>query len=541
MEIHIHVIRIGEIIMNERDKNFILKCRNDIVFFIEHLLYDEEGQHYKVEPHQKAMMQSKEGQVAYFCGRRLGKSFMLAAEALHRSIFFKYQRIYILSPTEEQATELADVVSGLIERSTVIEREVKKDNVMTKRFYNGSRIKIRTAGGRGNVSSMIGSGAHLLIIDEIQDVSQELINKIIPIQRGQKGKSKFIVSGTPRDRSGFLFQILENASKIWDDGEWKEIPNKTGTFTVYRQQTCYLDDNDNIIRSSTPRITIEELKEDWENMPTIQFKQEYCLDFIATVSDVYSEELREQILYDQEYITFGSNKPVVAGLDIGKMRNETVLYIAEVIPDPKPNNKTYKRLDLKWHKTFPLGTKYSEIENYVIYELTTLFPKIFRIVVDATGVGEAIWETIHTTIVKEQKKKIEVKSFKFSKEKKKDLVESCLAAMERGQVSIPWNKRLNSEMAGYKREITDSKNYIYQKNAGSDDYVDAMNLCIYNISLGLVCSIPIDLKAVPKTIPRTYKGVRSVEIMKSKKELPRHGEYTKQVNRRFLNSNRRRL
>lgn len=43
--------------MNE--KEFILKCRNDIVFFIEHVLVDEEGQHYKVEPHQEAMMTSQ--------------------------------------------------------------------------------------------------------------------------------------------------------------------------------------------------------------------------------------------------------------------------------------------------------------------------------------------------------------------------------------------------------------------------------------------------------------------------------------------------
>ena len=179
--------------MNERDKQFVLRCRDDIVFFIENLLFDEEGNHYKVEPHQKAMMTSTEGQVVYFCGRRLGKSFMLAAEAIHRAVFFKYQRVFVLSPTEEQASELADTISGMIERSELIEKEVKKDNVMTKRFHNGSRIKIRTAGGRGNVSSMIGTGANLLIIDEVQDVSGELISKIIPTQRGQKGASKFII------------------------------------------------------------------------------------------------------------------------------------------------------------------------------------------------------------------------------------------------------------------------------------------------------------------------------------------------------------
>lgn len=512
--------------------DFIRRCRDDIVFFIEKVLVDEEGQHYVVEPHQRAMMTSKEGQVVYFCGRRLGKSFMLAAEAIHRAVFFKYQRVFVLSPTEEQASELADTISGMIERSALVENEIKKDNVMTKRFKNGSRIKIRTAGGRGNVSSMIGTGANLLIIDEVQDVAEDLISKIIPTQRGQKGASKFIISGTPRDRSGFLYESLQKAPKIWDDGKWYEYPEREGTFTVYRQQSCYLDDDDNVIRSSTPRISIEEFEEDKTSMPHMQFKQEYCLDFIATVSDVYSEELRENVLYTQDSIDFYSTQPVVAGVDVGKMRNNTVLYIGEVVPAPQKDNKSYKILDLKWHKTFPLGTRYNEIEDYLVNQLPLFFPKLFRIVVDATGVGEAIWENVHMAMTKKGSK-IEVVPFKFSKEKKKDLVESGLAALERGQVKIPYNHRLNKEMAGYKREITDSNNYIYQKTAGSDDYIDAMNLCIYNIALGLIKTVPISFQVIPKTMQKNFGTIRKSKF------TPEQPIF--QSNQKMLNSKRRRF
>ena len=90
--------------------DFIRKCRNDIVFFAEHVVRSEDGSFYKLEPHQKAMVTSKEGQVVYFCGRRLGKSFMLAVEALHKALFKKYQRVFVLSPTENQAKELAETM-----------------------------------------------------------------------------------------------------------------------------------------------------------------------------------------------------------------------------------------------------------------------------------------------------------------------------------------------------------------------------------------------------------------------------------------------
>lgn len=516
--------------MNEID--FIRKCRDDIVFFAEHVIRAEDGGFYKLEPHQKAMVTSTEGQVVYFCGRRLGKSWMLAVEGLHRAMFFKYQKIFILSPTENQAKELAETITGMIDRSALIEQEVRVNNVMEKKFYNGSRIVIRTGGGRGSVSSIIGSGAHLLIIDEIQDVSDELISKIIPVMRGQSGKSKFIVAGTPRDRSGFLYEALENAPRIWNDGKWYEYPDNSGNFTVYKQQTCYVDENDKIIRSSTPRITIQELQEDYANIPRLEFLQEYCLNFMSSVSDVYSEELRQQILYyPDELCAFGSPNPAVAGIDIGKMRNETVLYIAEVIPQPTENNKSYKTLDLKWVKEFELGTDYTEIENFIIYQLPNYFPNLFRIVVDSTGVGEAICETLQKQVHK-NKLNIIIEPFKFSKERKKDLVESGVAALERQQARIVYNERLDNEMRGYKRELTESNNYVYKKTSGSDDYIDAMNLCLYNITLGLISSAPIGFQVIPKLLPKQY-GPKDKQLYCS--------PTTTKPRRKISNSNRRRF
>ena len=167
-------------------EEYILKCKNDIVYFAEHMVRAEDGSFYKLEEHQKAMVSSKISPVVYFCGRRLGKSFMLAIECIHRALFYKYQRVFVLSPTENQAKELAETITGMIERSELIENEVITNNVMEKKFRNGSRIVIRTGGGKGSVSSVIGSGANLLIIDEIQDVPDSLIGKIIPVMRGQK-------------------------------------------------------------------------------------------------------------------------------------------------------------------------------------------------------------------------------------------------------------------------------------------------------------------------------------------------------------------
>lgn len=510
--------------MDQRD--FIRKCRDDIVFFAEHMLRSEDGGFYKLEDHQKAMMTSKEGQVVYFCGRRLGKSFMLAVESIHLALFYENKKIFVLSPTEPQAKELAETITGLIERSLVVENEVVTNNVMEKKFKSKSRIVIRTGGGKGNVSSVIGSGAHLLIIDEIQDVDDSLVAKIIPVMRGQEGKSKFIVAGTPRAAQGFLYESLTNASRMWDEGEWKTIPENSGTFTVYKKQTAYLDENDKIIASGTPRITVEELQEDYLNLGPIEFKQEYCLQFMSSITDVYPLELQQEILYQNHENHFTSNKLVVYGIDIGKTRNETVLYVAEVGDE---HDHLQRTLNLRYVKEFPLGTRYDDIEDFLVIELPKLFPNIRRGVIDATGVGAAIYENVEKR-VKKSRRPYMVEPFIFSKKTKKELVEFGVSAMENKRVKVKWSKRLQEEMAGYKRERSDDdpNNFTYSKGSGSDDYVDAMNLCIYNMSLGLNFKAPLIVKQIPKTVTRVFGGK---EWRKSK--LP--------PSKKIMNTPRRRL
>ena len=94
-------------------KDFILKCKNDIIYFAEHMLRTEEGGFYKLEEHQKEMITCTDSQVLYFLGRRMGKSFTLAIQSLHQALFFKYQTIFVLSPTNDQASELADTINEI--------------------------------------------------------------------------------------------------------------------------------------------------------------------------------------------------------------------------------------------------------------------------------------------------------------------------------------------------------------------------------------------------------------------------------------------
>ena len=513
-------------------EEFVFKCKEDIVYFAENMIRSEDGGFYTLEDHQRAMVTSKESQVVYFCGRRLGKSFMLAIECIHRALFNPYQRIFVLSPTETQAKELAETISGMIDRSAVIERDLITNNVMEKKFKNGSRIVIRTGGGKGNVSSVIGSGANLLIIDEMQDVEDGIINKIIPVMRGQKGDSKFIVAGTPRAKVGFLFESLENAPKIWNNGVWEEYPENDGNFIVYKKQTAYLNKDDEIVASGTPRITIEELKQDYKNIGPIDFKQEYCLEFMSSVTDVYPLELQQKVLYEDGLEDrFKSNKLCVYGVDFGQTRNNTVIYVAEVGDEKEIQERT---LNVKYKKEFDLGIEYGKIEDYIVEELPKRFPNLRRGIFDATGVGKSVYENVKRR-VKKSPRPYPIEDFYFSEKTKTELVEFGISMMTQDRVKVKWSKRLQEEMTGYKRERSqhDSNKFKYSKGSGSDDYVDAMNLCILNMSpeYGLNFKPPIVVQKIAKTMTKQFGD----------KKWQRSNQRPKRYSKKIMNTPRRRL
>jgi hypothetical protein len=459
----------------EEQVNFLRKCYQDPVYFVEHMLFNDSGHLYKLEDHQKLMLRDEDAMKVYFLGRRMGKSLVVAMYSIWKCFFNKYYKIYILSPTQSQSRDLADTVSDMISRSAVVLDYLLVDNVFTKKFINKSKIDFRTAGGKENTSSVIGSGVNLLIIDEAQDVSDTLFSKILPVFRGQTGRSELILAGTPRSKRGFFFESIYNAKKIYENDDMVESDGE-GLFTVFKKPTAFMNDNDQIIKSGTPRISIEELRQDLDILDTIEFKQEYCLQFLDDLSVVYSDELIKSASIDELPDGFYSDKLCVGGIDIGKQRNNSVLIIAEVTEDNK--------LLTKYYKPFPLGTRYDNIAKYLIKVIPKKFPNFKRLIFDATGVGLAFSELI------EGKTSYKTEEFKFSKESKKSLVEASVLALENGTNKIVPHPKLVREMESYKRESTDTGNIVYHKGT-SDDFVDALNLCNYNLNF------PLNFKNTP--------------------------------------------
>lgn len=452
------------------DKNKIKQvltiAKKDPVFFAETFLIGEDGKPIRLEEHQKRFLRDKSQYKIFFCSRRSGKSVSFAIDMLHKSFFRKNQSIVAVLPTQEQSKELARVFGDFVIRSPMLPSSFQLDNRFEKQLANGSRVLFATGGtksGKKQDSSLVGKSIHTLYLDEAQSLDEDSLATIIPIMSGQSGRQELILSGTPRGNANFLSKQMENAKTLLDYPKTdKEIINQNGKFSLHRFQMTDVDEEGNVLYSNAPhRLSIQELEDIKTIIGLKAFQQEYCLDFGDDYSVVYYDKLIEEAGICQEPPIFRTNDICVGGIDFGKTRNHSVLAIASF------NGASF---ECKYFKSWLLGTPYSEITHYINKILPVYFPKLAILSVDATGVGKAIVEQL------DYRNRFHIEDIIFTQQRKIMLAETAVSNLESKIMTFFPHRRLTKEMKEYTRTLTDSEKIVFEKG-GSDDFVDAFNLC----------------------------------------------------------------
>ena len=440
------------------------RAKNDVVFFVENFLKNKKGEFYKLEPQQKLVLRDPHPYKALMFSRRSGKSLIMAFMMLHSALFHKNYKIFLISASGSQADEFALEFDTLIRNNPVLQNELKTDNKFSKIFKNGTRIKFNTAGsksGQAGDSASVGAGADEIYIDEYQSISLDDLATILPIVIGQDTQVKITICGTPRSRTDAFSDVI-NSQKFLTTNCNTTVQMDEGRYSVHIFQLCELDENDGIVNIRLDRVKKDDLDVIKETIGPSNFRREFCLEYTDQISKPYYESLIVKASNNEKAIRFGSFKPCVAGLDYGKVRNNSVLTVAELQP------QGYWLMNQ--FKIWPLGTEYQEITKYLTHILYEEFPFLKLMAFDKTGIGISQAEKL------EAKAPYPVEGITFSQPSKIDLVENCVGKLEDQSFRIYPNKRLVREMQEYDREVTDAGRVIFQKGE-TDDFVDSMNLC----------------------------------------------------------------
>ena len=487
-------------------RKILQRAKNDKAFFAKNFLRDSDNEPYNLEAHQIAFLQDPHPFKILLCSRRSGKSLLFQIDILHRLFFLRQQNIGALFPTLSQAKEFGKTFDDLVYRSPLINSSFATDNKLDKMLINRNRFKIASAGtksGQSEDSAQVGSGYTALMLDETQSLDEESLSTIIPTILGQKGnKTTLMLAGTPRSRRDFFYSNIQNSFQVTDVNTYPQTKplKENGVFSLHRFQVTEVDETGKVLYTRSPtRLSIADLESVRSVIGTEKFRREFCLEFLDTTSLPFYDELVQAQGYLAKPDVFQSKNLCVGGIDFGKVRNNSVLCIADF------NHQTSK-WEAKYFKSWPLGTKYQDITHYINNILPLRFPRLLLLGIDATGVGKAVAEGLN------YHNKFEIKNILFSQPMKVSLVENAVMNLETDYVRFYNHPILDKEMAAYTRLVNDNGRVLFEKGE-SDDFVDAFNMCNDAITdvtnRGLIYRANISLSGLGASLTDINKNFRN--------------------------------
>lgn len=339
---------------------------------------------------------------------------------------------------------------------------------------NGSVITCMSASEGSNIE---GKSYHLIIVDEAQDVSNfKYLKSISPM--GAFYNATKILIGTPSTQKGFFYHSVERNKREYANGTGRRNHFEYNWEVVVKYNPKYAK----YIEGEKAR-----LGEDSD-----EFQMSYNLKWILERGMFVDPSKFEKLGDPNSNIVYTDHlKPHVAGIDLGKQSDSTVITIVEVdyenpilVEKSKeigvPDYYAYRTHIKYWHEI--QGDNY-ESQYYEIMDVLKNF-NLVRVVVDATAVGSPISDRLQANL------DCEVIPYVFNVSSKSDLYKHFDAEIKGGRFSYPASEAVKEtrEYKKFLKQMVDlQKTYSGQhmvvshppERGAHDDYPDSAALAVW--------------------------------------------------------------
>ena len=356
-----------------------------------------------------------------------------------------------MSPSKRQSDLMFEKLRGFLHkeislgglRIRLLEPSVVREREGLVVLSNGSRVISLPC----SPSRIRGFTAHMVLVDEASFVPEELIlDVIMPMLAATNGV--LILLGTPWSRDHFFYRIFSGQVPGWSI---HHVPS-----------------------TSCPLISPAFLEEQRAVMPEADFRREYLAEFVEEGARYFPSDLLlgcldpEIRLAREPWELEGIEGELYAGLDLGKLRDHTVLAVVE---------KRGGTLVLRLLRVFELGTPYSTVMEEVLEAHALL--GLRRLAVDRSGVGEAVFEQLASALGPV------LEGFKFTLSSKACLFSRLKILMEKGQLRLPYDEALLGQLAGISCDLSSSGQPVFRHPPGGhDDAVVALALACWAADRG---------------------------------------------------------
>ena len=419
---------------------------NDIELSVEDF-YDPVGfQHsyLKQVPHKKQeeVLLSPNKNKIIVCGRRSGKTQMIAGEIIRGGVLKLYKKQMVVAPTYKQTLIVYYKIIELMQNAKVYD-DIEKC-ILSPRpkiiFKNNSYVDF---GSADNPDSLRGEAYDRLFKDESAFIKTGAKNAIKPLTYD---------TGAP----------IWDTTTPWGKGEVWELWQRGlkgdedyGCFHYNYKDNPYLHDEG-----------IKEIEKDIADYgeDSLYVQAEVYGNFIEDQDVYFTQELVSSCVEDYE-IPHGINKKFdyYLGVDFARMGQDNSVFI--IILFHAGGGKVMDIIETK-HKllTDAIGRVINLNEQYEFEKILT----------DETGLGSG------PTDVLVEKFGYKVQGMHFTTKSKQDIYSNLKRMMQQRKIIIPNNKKLIYELLDLRYEIMSSGDLkIHHSERGHDDYPDALALACW--------------------------------------------------------------
>ena len=370
------------------------------------------------KPHaaQRAVLESPARFRVMMCGRRFGKSLISQNISIENGLNNK--KVAYITPTYQLGKTFFQEICKVLP-----EKIYKKNETdLTINFITGGQIRFFTG---ERLDALRGLKFHLVIIDEasyIANLQDGWLNSIRPTLTDYKGLAIFL--STPRGKNFFYSLYMKGGEPDWEAFK----------FTTY--------DN--------PHIDPTEIDAAKFQLPNVVFEQEYMANPMENAANPFGSEHINACVKDGI-----AGKAEYYGIDLAKSVDWTVIIgldkLGQVVH--------FERFQKDWMQT---------------KETILKLPKNLPIMIDSTGVGDAIVEEL-------QKKFTQMHGFKFTSTSKQQLLEALANSIQTKTISYPTGL-IKEELEIFEYTFT-STGVRYSAPSGFHDD------CVIALSLANKCKI----------------------------------------------------
>jgi hypothetical protein len=386
---------------------------------------------------QAAILQSDARFRIVACGRRWGKTVTCAKEV--RDSLLTHADGWLawwVAPTYQQAeiglrTLLDETPEEFIE--SVNRSKLRVDAV------TGATVEFKSADKPDNLR---GEGVDLLVADEAAEIDQYAYENALRPTLTDSEDSRMIAISTPKGRGWFFEFYQRGKSTDWPEYEAFQGPTRANPF-----------------------INQSDVTDAKRELPERVFRQEYLAEFVDETGGVF-EDLDDTLFTDDYDLplppaeavdpeTVSAEPPYATGVDFARHQDFRVALTLDgagrVVHFEREQGETWPQI------------------HRAVCEIAEQYPGV--VAVDASRDNKIVADL--------EADGVAVEPVKFSPQRKRELIENLMAAIENAELTAPEIPTLRTELEVFEYDVTRGGNVRYDAPSGfHDDCVDALALAV---------------------------------------------------------------